>query len=246
MWLYLHHTASDIIDLDPVTGRWRPVDDAEKPSGAMVLADLPVRGSYTIEDEKRYFKYWTLDERFVFRTDEGREFPICQERPDGSIVMLQPELHCEIAPSRYADGGLRQGFSQLRLINVAGDAVFELDYHAERYSRLYQSDFTAAAAVQSLSDWDFFVALKSGFKIFKERAESGCVAFSVEADGTAKVQGRSMRYEDLVFADTGKQCPRAGVWACMTDLRVSVVLTQGEAMPSNNGQSVQWVWSRAD
>ncbi|AMM23660.1 hypothetical protein [Variovorax sp. PAMC 28711] len=246
MWLYLHHTGSDIIDLDSVTGRWRQVDDAEKPSGAMVLADLPIKGSYTIEDGKRYFTYWTSNGRFVFRTDEGLVFEVCQKRPDGSIMMLEPALACEITPSRYGDGRLRQGFSQMRLINATSDTVSELEYNSERFMRFYQSDFTAAAAVQDLSDWDFFVALQGAFGIFNERAASGRVAFTVEDDGTAQVQGRSMHRDELVFADTGQPCPKSGVWACMTDLRVSAVLTQGEAMPSNNGQSVQWVWSRPD
>lgn len=246
MWLYLHHTASDIIDLDPVTGLWRPVDDSEKPRGAVVLADLPIKGSYTIEDGKRYFAYWTSDDRFVFRSDKGLDFEICQKRSDGSIVMLAPALACEITPSRYSDGRLRQGFSHVRLIDAAAEPAFDLDYNSQRYLQLYRSDFTAAAEVQDLSDWDFFVALQGAFEIFNERAASGRVAFSVEDDGTAQIQGRRMHRDQLTFADTGQKCPMSGVWACMTDLRVSVVLMQGQSMPSNGGQAVQWVWSRKD
>ncbi|BEP59144.1 hypothetical protein GmRootV118_63880 [Variovorax sp. V118] len=245
MWLYLHHTASDLIDLDPTTGRWRPVDDAEKPPGASVLADLPVKGGYTIENDKRYYSYWTSDEKFVFRADDGAVLDICQKRDDGSVVMLPPVLRSEIAPSRYGDGRLRQGFSQFRLIEVAtGQVVFELDYNAERYQRLYQADFTAAAAEQDLSDWDFFIALQGAIEIFEERAASGRVAFSVQDDGSAQVQGHRMRRDELLFADTGQTCPRSGIWACLIDLRVSVAVTQGEPMPSNGGRPVQWVWSR--
>ncbi|MNW14706.1 hypothetical protein D3C71_2130030 [compost metagenome] len=55
-----------------------------------------------------------------------------------------------------------------------------------------------------------------------------------------------LRRDELLFADTGQKCPRSGIWACLTDLRVSVAVTQGEPMPSNAGQPVQWVWSRTD
>lgn len=68
MWLYQHHTCSDLIDLNPYTGRWRHVRDEEKPNGARALADLPVEGSYLQENDKRYYSYWTDDGRFVFST----------------------------------------------------------------------------------------------------------------------------------------------------------------------------------
>lgn len=246
MWLYLHHTASDIIDLNPATGHWRPVDDSEKPAGALVLADLPIRGGYTIEGDKRYFNYWTADKKFVFRTDHDLEFEICQKRSDDSIVMLAPTLDCTIVPSRYSDGRLRQGFSQVRLLDAAGDAVFELDYDAERYLRLYQSDLTAAAAVQDLADWDFFVALKGAFEIFKERAATGRIAFSIDDDGTVQIQGRRMPHDELIYADTGQKCPKSGVQASLMDLRVSAAVAHGESMPASNGDPVQWVWSRAE
>ena len=68
MWLYQHHTCSDLIDLNPYTGRWRHVRDEEKPNGARALADLPVEGSYLQENDKRYYAYWADDGRFVFST----------------------------------------------------------------------------------------------------------------------------------------------------------------------------------
>ncbi len=61
MWLYQHHTCSDLIDLDPDTGRWRHVQDEEKPKGAGFWLDLPVKGSYLQETDKRYYSYWTDD-----------------------------------------------------------------------------------------------------------------------------------------------------------------------------------------
>ena len=81
--------------------------------------------------------------------------------------------------------------SSFRLIDATtGRVVFELDYNAQHYQRLYQSDFTTAAAEQDLSDWDFFVALQGAIEIFEERAASGRVAFSAEVDGSAQIQGQ--------------------------------------------------------
>jgi hypothetical protein len=105
MWLYCHHTASDIIDLDHESGRWRPVADSEKPPGARVLADLPVRGSYTVEDGKRYCSYWTDADTYVFRTPEDHVFEICSKSADGTITLLNPGLLARSIPPRTPPGG---------------------------------------------------------------------------------------------------------------------------------------------
>lgn len=175
MWLYKHHTCADIIDLDHESGRWRPVADAEKPKGAKVLADLPVRGSYTEESGKKFFCYWTDDQKFVFRTFDEKLFEICKEHGDGHTELLIPGVRCDINPAKLSNGSLRQGFSEVRLVDAQGHCLYEFAYNSEYYLRLYSSDFTAASAVQDLSSWDFFVALKEGIEIFTERALSGRV-----------------------------------------------------------------------
>jgi hypothetical protein len=182
MWLYKHHTCSDIIDLDHESGRWRSVSDSEKPHGAKVLADFPVHGSYTDEDGKRYYCYWTDDARFTFRTFDNKIFEICHKDSNGQIDYSPEGLRCELSPSHYSDGRLRQGYSDLRLVNNAGAVLFETSYNSNYYLQLYGSDFTAAAMVQDLSDWDFFVALKGGMEILAERAESGRLEISLDDD----------------------------------------------------------------
>lgn len=244
MWLYKHHTCSDIIDLNHQTGHWRPVDASEKPKGARVLADLPVRGSYTDVDGKRFYSYWTDDERFVFRAFDGYNIELCRKLPDGTVLESSPGLHCIIEPATYQDGRLRQGWSDVSLVDGEGQRLYQLTYDAGYYLRLYSSDFTAAAAIQDLSDWDFFVALQGGIEIFRERAASGRIQLTMTAD-SAVIEGKKMPLDELLFASSGEACPRAGIWVCTEDLRKGQSVQIGSPMPDLEGRSVQWVWSRA-
>jgi hypothetical protein len=244
MWLYKHHTCSDIIDLDPVTGRWRYVEDADKPPGARVLAELPVRGSYTEVDGKRFCSYWTDDDRFEFRTPEGRVIEICRKLPDGTVQESHPGLRCVIEPSRERDGRLKPGWSDVSLVTAQGDVLYRLSYDAGTYLRLYASDFTAAAAMQGLADWDFFVALKEAIEVFAKRAASGQRQLTLSHDG-AVIEGRKVPKDDLLFAGSGTSCPRSGVWVCVEDMRAARIVQAGEPMPCVGDQPVQWVWSRS-
>jgi hypothetical protein len=244
VWLYRHHTCSDIIDLDHESGRWRPVDESEKPPGARVLADLPVRGSYTVEDERRFFKYWTDDDRFVFRVDDGTLIEVCRQLADGTTIVSQPGLHCTIAPAKHLDGRLRPGLSTVTLANAEGALLYETTYDSDRYLRLYGSDFTAAAMVQDLSDWDFFVALKGAIEIFADRAASGQVPLNIDDKGMVDLNGVKVAFGDLLFADSGVSSPRSGIWVNVDDIHSNVLVRKGDVLPTANGRHVRWVWSR--
>jgi hypothetical protein len=244
MWLYQHHTCSDVIDLDHQSGSWRPVGDSEKPPGARVLADLPVRGSYTIEDGRRFFTYWTDDNRFLFRADDGALIEICRQLADGTTIESSPGLHCKIAPAKYLDGRLRQGMSAVTLANGEGVPLYELTYNSDRYLKLYGSDFTAAAMVQDLSDWDFFVALKGAIEIFSERAASGKVPLIIDHMGRAELNGNKVPFDQLLFADSGEPSPRSGIWVPIDNVRCRIEVQQGGPMPAWDGHEVRWVWSR--
>lgn len=80
MLIYRHHTANDIIDLDDATGRWVPVPELSgEPlsvgaAGIVLRFDEPVRGSYTIENDKRCCLYWNDAGELVFRTPDERRF----------------------------------------------------------------------------------------------------------------------------------------------------------------------------
>lgn len=244
MWLYQHHTCSDLIDLDPDTGRWRHVQDEEKPKGARVLADLPVKGSYLQETDKRYYSYWTDDGRFVFSTSDGCAIEICRKHADGRIEMLVPGLHCDITPTKLPDGRLRPGYSDVSLKDGAGTTLCALTYHSAYYARLFNSDITAAAMVQDLSDWDFFVALQGGIEIFAERAKSGRLQLTVDADQGAVIDGRRLSGDELIYGSSGDLCVKSGVWAAVDDLRETAALKAGDHLPLCQGRATQWVWSR--
>lgn len=244
MWLYRHHTASDIIDLDHETGRWRLVLDADTPAGAKVLADLPIAGSYEIEDDKHYFACWAPDGRFCFRTFDNQVFEVCQKQPDGSILMRDPRRHCTIEPARYGDGRLRQGMSQFKLVAGDGKVLFELDYNSEHYRRLLLSGNTAAASERDITDWDFFVAFQAAFPIFRERFESGRIALALDDDDTATIGSTKFSRDELLFAESGATCPRTGIWAAVHDLRHSAKFEAGQTLPEIEGRQGEWVWSR--
>jgi hypothetical protein len=242
--LYRHHTASDIIDLDHETGRWRLVLDADKPAGAKVLADLPIAGSYEVEGDKHYFAYWAADGRFCFRTFDNQVFEVCQKLPDGSILMRDPGRHCTIEPARYGDGRLRQGMSQFKLIAGDGIVLFELVYNSEYYRRLLLSDNTAAASERDITDWDFFLALQAAFPIFRERFESGRIALALNDDDTATIGSTKFSRDELLFAESGTTCPRTGIWAAVHDLRRNARFEEGQTLPEIEGRQGEWVWSR--
>lgn len=244
MWLYRHHTAADIIDLDHESGRWRPVAESEKPADAKVLADLPIAGSYEIEDGKHHSSYWTSDGRFVFRTFDNKLFEICRKQADGSIHMPDPGLHCVIEPARHGDGRLRPGLGLVRLVAGSGEVLYELTYNSDHYKRLLQADTTAAAAVQDLTDWDFFVALQAAFPIFRERSMSGRVAWTIDSDNTATIGSARISRDELLYAESGTPCPRSGVWAAIDDLRHNARVEKGDLVPEHQGRRIEWVWSR--
>lgn len=248
MWIYRHHSCSDVIDLDEASGRWHPVADSERPRvGALSMvhrASYPICGSYTIEDDRRYCMYWVEGSRFSFMLPDGKVIDVCRKHPDGRFEFITPGLRCEISPARYADGRLRQGFSHVLFLDQSGRILHELSYDADHYLRLYGSDFTAASAVQDLSDWDFFVALRETIGYFAEQARSGRVELSFDTNHEAVIEGRRVHQDDLIYSETGKVCSRPGVWASVDDLRGIAVMKQGELLPDWNGMDTTWVWSR--
>jgi hypothetical protein len=249
MWLYRHHTCNDIIDLDPASGHWRPVDKSEHPAGACLLADLPVRGSYVEVGDKRCYGYWTDDDAYVFQTSDGFMCEISRKRADGSIVEVNPGLRCNMALARYVDGRTRPGMSEVRIVSARGEVLHELIYNSAYYQRLHAFDFTAAAMVQDLSDWDFFVALQRGIEEFAECAASGRMPLTVGPNdalviGTVALGDQQVPRSTLRYAGTGEPCPQEGRWHWVHDLRRSQQLAEGAPMPDVDGQAATWVSAR--
>lgn len=244
MWLYLHHTANAVIDLDPTTLKWRKVDDSEKPKNARVLADLPIRGSYTVEGPRHYFAFWTDDQTFVFASDDGFKLPICRTRPDGSTEMLIDDPQVRIDPVPQGEPGHKPGQALVRIEDGEGQLLFSLRYGQDFYRRLFNSDLTAAASERTMDDWDFFVALQGGVDIFKEEAASNARPMALNDAKQANIDGELREFDDLLIADSGDPSPRAGVWACTNDLNATATVREGEPLPQNLGRHARWVWSR--
>lgn len=164
MYIYRHHTAADIIDFDDNSGAWTPVEeDEENPIivGHMAMihrAQFPIRGSYTIEDDKRYCFYWTESGELVFRTDAHR-FALFRYDSAGSLTDLAPSLQATLEPATDGEGGPIPDKSTFTLIDGNGRALFHMSYNAQPYLQYYASNFTFAPD-EDLSDWDFFIHVK--------------------------------------------------------------------------------------
>src|SRR5689334_11083683 len=117
MYIYRHHTASDVIDLDPKTGRWSPVDDNVRPRvGALAVEfrdDYPIRGSYTIEDGKRYCMYWTPDKQFEFLAPDLTTIPIARRQADGATVLQAAPRQCVCAASPSSTRSRQKGLCRV-------------------------------------------------------------------------------------------------------------------------------------
>lgn len=160
-------------------------------------------------------------------------------RRPGVPVASQPR---HIPPSARS---LRLGYSDVRLRDGNGDILYGLSYHSEFYSRLYGSDFTAAAMVQNFSDWNFFVARQGGIEIFAEQAATGRIEMTYPPDGSANVGAMHIAPDDTLTTKSGDECTLAGVWAHTGDVRVPVSLRQGTTLPLHEGRKASWVWCRA-
>jgi len=177
MYIFRHHTAVGIIDLDDRTGRWTPVpeiDDDPIMVGQMSMvqrADFSIRGSYTIEDEKRCSFYWTDDNELVFRTFDDRRCALFKRELGGRLVDLMPDLQVYLQPASYGDGRAIPNMSTFSLQEPGGEKLFQITYNSERYLQSYLGNFTYAPD-EDLSDWDFFVAVKGAIEELKLIARS--------------------------------------------------------------------------
>lgn len=63
------------------------------------------------------------------------------------------------------------------------------------------------------------------------------------AQATAK-PAETYAASDLLSANSGQTCPKAGNWAVMNDLQGKVTLNKGDKMPQHLGGDVTWVWSQ--
>jgi hypothetical protein len=241
MYLYRHHTADDIIDLDDRTGHWSPVesnDDDPIIVGQMTMlrrASFSIRGSYTIEDEKRSCFYWNDDDELVFRTPDNKRFCLFKLEGGNQLTDLLPDISVSLEPATYGDGRQIPNYSTFRLVDGSGTTLFDTSYDSQRYVYFYSNNFTFAPD-EDLSDWDFFVAVKRTVDELKLIAQA-----QVQASATASAVSKSFAQEKLITAETGQPAPCAGLWVPCNRLNIRCVFSKGESLPNIDEQATTWV-----
>lgn len=240
MLIYRHHTAVDKIDLNDRTGNWVPVEERDDDTlmvGLMTMAqraDYVIRGSYTIENDKRCSFYWNDDRELVFRPPDNRRLVMMRREAGARLVDLMPGMTVQLQPATYGDGRAMPGMSTFRLTDAGGVVLFEQTYDSERYLQFYLGNFSFVPD-EDLSDWDFFVFVKCSLEELKKIALAS-------APPDASKAASAGDGDEMVVADTGSACPRAGLWVPSHRLDVRRKLALGEAMPDLDGRAETWVW----
>lgn len=235
MYIYQHYTFGEIIDLDDASGRWTPIeeDDNNFP-GVMSMAQRStdnIRGSYTIENGKRYAFYWSAESRLVLRTPDDVRYELFERAASGAFINLMAGIKVELGAATFADGHANTGHSEFRLVAADGTVLVSVTYNSRKYMDLYLQDFTYAPD-RDLSDWDFFVSVKREIEAMTELAGPAPVSVPKAATLT----------DASVTAQTGELCPKSGDWVVSDRLHARVQASAGERMPPLGELDVTWVW----
>ena len=87
---------SDLIDIDVANGHWQRLpDDPDELSvvgSASIVQreDASVRGSYTIENGRRYCLFWTDEHELVFMTPDSQSVRLFKREANGALTDLAP------------------------------------------------------------------------------------------------------------------------------------------------------------
>lgn len=234
MLIFNHYTAADVIDLDDDNGRWTPVEDDDRaPTSALVLAyryTYPIRGSYTVENDKRYSAYWTEDDVLVLRTPDEHRYTLFRRIGERKFLNLMNGMHVVHEPATYSDGRLHLGHSTFSLRDRDGAVLEEVTYFSQRYFDAYMQDFTGVEESE-LSDWDFFLSVKGAIE------ELGAMSVAPEEAVRAATPD-----DALLFARSGEACGKAGFWVVADDIGVRQQMSAGTRLPQIEGRDVTWLW----
>lgn len=155
-----HHTNADLISLSETDAHWHALPESEWPADGETPLELrhsaPVRGTYYQQDNQRFYAYWSSDGDFCFRDNNDHVWPLFHRDVDGGIV-TRARILTTIAPATDASGFERAGFLEFTL-SLDDKRVFEMDYDARLFRRLYQSE-TPPFSARTLGSWDFFVGV---------------------------------------------------------------------------------------
>ncbi|MEW6761858.1 MAG: hypothetical protein AB1437_13640 [Pseudomonadota bacterium] len=242
MYIYRHHTADELLDLDDSTGIAVQVTESDGakisvgPAPLALRARHQVRGSYTIEAGRRCACYWNDERELVFLTPDGERLVLFQMGADGRVQERMPGIGVTLAPAIVGSGKEIAGFTKFVLAHGSGHGCFETVYESMAYLTLFGlNSMLAFVPDEELSDWDFFVA------VGRTVDELGAIARATESL-SAENPFTAALAAGVVTADTGACCGRTGLWAACRQPEERCVRRLGEPMPQAGGQDDTWVW----
>jgi hypothetical protein len=167
--IFHHSTASDLIDIDVASGHWLPVqEDPDKPfhvgcASIVQRENAMVRGSYTVENGRRYCLLWTEEHELVFMTPDSQCVRLFKREANGALTDLAPRLDVLLQPATYGDGRAMPGMSTFSLHVPESGITHEVTYDSAAYIRLFgMASMLTFIPDEDLGDWDFFVGAKHG------------------------------------------------------------------------------------
>lgn len=242
MYIYQHHSAEELLDLDDSTGIAVPLTESDGvkpwagPTPLALRARHEVRGSYTIEAGRRCACYWNDERELVFRTPDGERLVLFQIGADGRVQERMLGVRANLVPAIDSDGKEVAGFSKFMLADGSGRSCFEIVYESMSYVALFGlNSMLAFVPDEELSDWDFFVAVARTVDELSAIARASASLSAENPFAAALAAG-------VVTADTGACCGRTGLWAACRQPEERCVRRLGEPMPQAGGQHDTWVW----
>jgi hypothetical protein len=178
--IFHHSTVSDFIDIDIATGHWQPLpDDPDELSvvGSTSIVqreNASVRGSYTIENGRRYCLFWTDEHELVFMTPDSQRVRLFKREANGALTDLAPRLCVQLKPATNGDGRDVPGMNRFTLHDPEGGTTHEVIYDAAAYVRQFgMASMMSFIPDEDLGDWDFFVGARQGLDELKALARAG-------------------------------------------------------------------------
>jgi len=181
--IFHHSTVSDFIDIDVASGSWQLLpDDPDDPSvvgcaSIVQRENTAVRGSYTVENGRRYSLFWTDEHELVFMTPYSQRVRLFRRETNGALTDLAPRLRVQLEPATDDDGRDMPGMNRFTLHDPEGGVTHEVTYDAAAYVRQFgMASMMSFIPDEDLGDWDFFVGAKQALDELKAIARAGAVA----------------------------------------------------------------------
>jgi len=103
-------------------------------------AEFMVGGSYAIENERRFYFYWTEEGELVLRTDDLR-LALFRRAPGGGLIELLPHFTVDLHPSTDGAGRKMPGMCNFT-VSDGGKVLVEVLYDSAGYVRAYLGNTT--------------------------------------------------------------------------------------------------------